>query len=138
MSFDISKDKRDRKAESDGKWMPYGKGCSFLVARNNNSGYKGFISKALRDNADILESKTDLELAESISDDAMLQGAAEFLVLDWKGVTDNGKPVKYSVKKAKEILEEHDDLARKIVSFSTSRDNYLLARDKKDAKNLGK
>ncbi len=118
--------------------MPYEGGSKFLVARNNNSGYKACISKALRDNVDILESKSNLEMADSISDAALLRATAEFILLDWDGVEDSGKAVKYSVAKAMEILEEHDDLARKIDNFSASRDNYLAAVDAKDSKNLGK
>jgi len=136
--FDISKNKRDRKAEEQGKWMPWQGGSSFLVARNNNSGYKAFINKVLRDNSAVLENADELAIADQISDQALIEGVARHLLVDWKGVTDGGKAIKYSANVAIAILEEHDDLARAISTFATSRDNYLVKVDDKDAANLKK
>lgn len=54
----------------------------------------------------------DIQLAESLNRDVL----SEFIILDWKGITDNGKPVKFSVQKCKEILDEVPEFALELQS----------------------
>jgi hypothetical protein len=133
MAFNVSQNKRDRVSEQKGSWMPYDEDCAFLVARNNNSAYSKFISKCLRENA---SNKGEDE--GSLTDEQLLDGASNFILLGWRGVVDGKKEVPYSVEAAKSLLDEHDDLYRDVSVYATSRSNYLLKRDNKDAKNLKK
>jgi hypothetical protein len=134
MAFNVSENKRDRFSEQQGSWMPYDADCAFLVARNNSSAYSKFISKCLRENA----SNKNGEDEGSLTDEQLLEGASNFLLLGWRGVVDGKKEVPYSVEAAKSLLDEHDDLYREIALYATARSNYLLKRDAKDAKNLKK
>lgn len=135
MGFDTAKSKRDRKAEVEGVWVPFG-GGKWLVARATNPGYKSAINKALRD-IDPDTDANELSMAEAISDEVMWEAAASHLLIGWKEVTDGGKAVKYTAKRAYDILEEHDDLYREIVTFASSRENYLVKRDATEAAKLG-
>ena len=134
----MSKNKRDRSAEQKGAWMKLDADCSFLIARNNNPEYKKHISKSLRESAAANQGSSEIDIAESLTDEAMLEGTARYLLIGWKGVTSGGKEIEYSVDASRELLDEHDDIALMINTFATSRDNYLLKQDKKDAKNLKK
>ena len=137
--FNVSKNKRDRSAENTGAWMRYDDDCSFLVARNNNPAYKKHISKSLRESATLNEGAASNEvLADSLTDQQMLEGTAYYLLLGWKGVFDGKKELAYSPEASLALLDEYDELAAQINVFATSRDNYLLKKDKKDAKNLKK
>lgn len=133
MAFNMSKDKRDRVSEQKGSWMPYDEDCAFLVARNNNSDYSKFISKCLRENA---SNKGEDE--GRLTDEQLLEGASNFILLGWRGVVDGKKEVPYSVEAAKSLLDEHDDLYRDVSVYATERSNYLVKRDNKDVKNLKK
>jgi len=137
MAFELNSNIRDRAAEEGGSWMEYDEGVSFLVARKSNSRYKSFISRQYRENERTL-AKEDSKMAEKLSEKVMLEAVAVHLLLDWKGVTLDGKLVKYSEPLAKELMEEHDDLRADIEKYADNRDNYLLEKDVKDAKNLKK
>ena len=133
MAFNVSQTKRDRVSEEKGSWMPYDADCAFLVARNNNSEYSKFISKCLRDN----DSNKDVDEG-ALTGAQLLEGAARFLLVGWRGVFDGKKELPYSFEAAKALLDEHDDLYREIAVYATARSNYLLKRDNKDVKNLKK
>lgn len=137
--FDISKETRNREAESQGSWMVYDEDTQFLVARKNNSKYKSFISKSWRDNEKTLTSKRNYEQSDKLADGFMLEAVAVHLLLDWKGVIDSkGKDVPYSPDLAMKVLEEHDDLRALIEEYAENRENYIEEQASEDAKNLEK
>ena len=138
MGFDVKQDVRDRDLENKGMWMDWDEETRFLIARKTNPSYKGAFSKGYRENERLLNSKTNTRRADNVADDLMLSCMAEYLLLDWEGVTDGGKPLSYSVEAAKFMLEEHDDLRQMIDDFSESRANFMADSDNRDAKNLEK
>jgi len=138
MAFDINKNTRNRDAETEGTWFVYDEDVQFLVARKNNPKYRSAISKGYRENERVISSNTNTDRAEKVSEQLMLEALANYVLLDWKGMVENGKPIEYTPGRAMSVLEEHDDLRKEIEEYADNRENYLAEKDKKDAKNLKK
>ena len=137
MAFDAKKNLRNRDLENEGNWLEYDEDTRFLVARNRNPKYKGFMSKSWRENEKILQSKTNHKKADNVADSFLLEATATYLLVGWEGVVVNGVEVEYSPELAIEILEEHDDIRAMIEEFAEVRENFFEKNDKRDAKNLG-
>jgi hypothetical protein len=138
MAFETKTNIRNRDLESQGTWMDYGDDVRFLVARKSNPKYKSFISRKYRENERIISSTANVERADQVSERLMLEATATYLLLDWEGVVEGGKPIKYSPSKAIQVLDDHDDLRADIEAYADNRENYLAEKDEKDAENLKK
>jgi predicted glycosyl hydrolase (DUF1957 family) len=138
MAFDIKKNVRNKDLEEQGTWMDYDEGVRFLVARKNNSKYKGFISKKYRENERLVSNLAHTDKADKVSEQIMLEATATYLLLDWQGLESDGKALPYSKAVAMEVLDAHDELREAIEEYASVRDNYIAEKEVKDAENLKK
>jgi hypothetical protein len=125
MSFDIRADNYSKAAESGYKFelkLPTGAGSgAFLTIIGDQSPavrnyskrkfqeYQQKIQVAKRRGRD--PEDMTLDEAEEASVDAAL-----VRLLDWEGITEDGKPVKFSKEKAAEILKEHSWIREQVIS----------------------
>ena len=99
--MDLQKDKVDTSKEIDGVWCDYDSETSFLIARYENPAHMKYMKKITKPYQRQFRMKTaDDELVKKLEVDAM----ANCILLDWKGLNEGGKEVKFSIKKAKEVL----------------------------------
>jgi len=108
--------------ETDGVWHPVQDGFEIKIARIGNPNYN-LAMQALSltsSGSSFGKDKT------TISDDELVSILASTVVVDWKGLTEQGKEVKYSVKKAKEILLDprYQDLRRWVIRMASDATNY--------------
>ena len=112
----------DEKLEAEGKWFPLSKDAKVLVARSGNQRYV----TALRDKAK--EAQLDLasgEEADQLAEEILIDVMAETVLLGWKGITDKGAEVPYSVAQAKAYLKIKD-FRRKVQGFSENFEAFRL------------
>lgn len=112
----------DEKLENEGKVFPLSKDSSLLVARSGNTKYVAMLRKQMQEaQLDLASGDEADQLAEAILIDVM----AKTLLLGWKGLTEGGVEVAYSVEKAKEYLRIKD-FRRKVSGFADNFEAFKL------------
>ena len=112
----------DETLETEGKWFPLSKTASIRVARSGNPKYKALIRKKLQ------EAQLDLatgEEGEQLAENVMVEVMAETILLDWKGLTYQGKEAAYSIEMAKTFLRIKDFM-KKVQGLSDNFESFKL------------
>lgn len=99
--MDINKLRVNTELSVDGTWVKHGD-TEFLIA--SLSGHK-YLDAMSKHKASLAGGKTLDELEAKIALGAIL---SETILLGWKGLTENGKEVKYTKSKAKHYLTDPD------------------------------
>jgi hypothetical protein len=124
----------DRKKAASGVWIGYALGIELKIARIGNPNYVlklAALASGIRPDLRGLANST-------IMQDLVKQSIAETVLVGWKNLTDDeDKPIKYSGKKALEMLKDPElaDLYDFIVEFSTNMENFRKDRLEAAAKN---
>ena len=136
MSFDLSTLKTDVNLETDGVWVDYLGGSRLLVARNNNSKYRSFISMKYKQHRMVIDrgGKEGDALAEKIQ----IEGIARHVLLDWEGVEVDGKPQKYTWELGQKALTEFSDFKTDVETFSNETTLYSAIAHEDDCTELKK
>jgi len=101
--MDLRQSRIDSEKEVHGVWVDLDDKTKLLIARWNNPAHAKFLKRAMepyRKRARF--GQLDDGLAEKIT----REGLAKYILLDWKGLKDNGKDVPYSQEKALEYLSD--------------------------------
>lgn len=125
----------DKKKETDGIWKDMGDGLSMRIARMNNANYRKRFQVLTKPHQRALRKD---RLSEDIAEKIMIQCLAETIVLDWKGVEENGKEIPFSVENATRILTEYPDLREYVNDIANVMDGYKLEDDEEAIENLKK
>jgi hypothetical protein len=105
----------NRTKELEGVWFPGPDGSSYLVARQGNKNFNKLMAEVAKPHRKLIEmGKADDELLTEITAEVV----SRTILLDWKGVTDDGKPVAYSNEEAKRRLIDYPDFADMIAALS--------------------
>ena len=108
--------------ETEGVWHPVQDGFEIKIARIGNPAYSlAMQALTLKPSAGNFNGEK-----QTITDDELAAILASTVIVDWKGLTENKKEVKYSVKKAKEILLDprYQDLRRWVIRMASDATNY--------------
>ena len=114
--------KVDSAKSEDGVWMEHD-GAKFLVARFGNPRFVNYLEKLRRPYERVIANGT-------ISNDKLtelgVKAMAEYILLDWKGLTVNGKDIPYSKEKALELLSipEAEEFRNLISNLSQDVEQY--------------
>lgn len=101
--MDLNNSKIDTKAETDGVWVDLDDETSILIARYLNPKHRAFVQKRMEPYRRLQRlNKLDDSVVEKIE----LEALAKYVLIDWKGLKDNGKTIKYSQEKALELLSD--------------------------------
>lgn len=114
--------KTDESKEQDGVWVQLDSGDSRLkIARSNNAKYRA--SQQLKMERYRFAAKT-----KTVPDDvwnAMFNELiAETILVDWDGITKDGKPYPYSRENALQAIAELKDFRELVMSFAVDLDNF--------------
>lgn len=130
----------DPKKARDGTWVN-AYGAKFKVARFNNRAAESARASALADFYQKLSerdgAKVDPHDEEKLQD-IQARIMADHVLVDWKGIAQNGKELKYSAATAYKILrdEKYQDLFNLIVRESLKYENFSAAADKEIVKDV--
>lgn len=101
--MDLAEVKVDRKTQNEGVWVEHDMTTSFLIARMGNPKFKARFNSLMAPHQRKYEAgKLDMEMQGQI----MARAVSETILLDWKGLTLDGKEIKYSKERAFEILSD--------------------------------
>jgi hypothetical protein len=92
--MDLNDIKLDINAVEDGIFFPFSDDASVRIAQWSNKAHRKFI-RGLRAKHG---RKIDAGVLSDAEADKLLAGQWQYIILDWKGFTDDGKPLEYSAK----------------------------------------
>jgi hypothetical protein len=98
--MDLNTYKTDRTKDLEGAWIELGDGARLLVASVQSPTYKKVIRKRLKGIPGHLL-KADPEMQDKIIGEVM----AEFILLDWEGITEDGLAVKPTLENRKKAMK---------------------------------
>lgn len=126
---------RIEKREIEGVWFEYQSGFEVKVARYGNAKFQAALRKTSKAEVD------QINLGGEISPETVTafmarekEAVAEFILIDWKGIYDNGKEIPYTTKKGKEALSR-ECFYREVVEFSNQFERFKIVGEDKDSKN---
>ena len=122
----------DKNLEENGVWITIDDTSAVHIARFKN---KKFLTKA---RAYMRKHRAYVELNGDLPDEVNRKLVAETILLDWKGIKDEGKDVKYSQEAACKIFEKYPDFLESIVDISKDREAFRVEEIAADKETLGK
>ena len=124
--------KTDKDKEKDGVWEELGDGCSVLVARYGNPAMVNAYRRYPRVLRQRLESG---QVDDDKSAAVMAKVMADTILLNWKGLKEDGKEVVYSKEECIRILVEYPDIRGMIFEISNETQLYHDEGVRKTIKN---
>jgi hypothetical protein len=131
--MELSTFKTDKSKENDGVWFEVdADGASVLVARAGNKKYAKLLEKITKPHRHALKSRN---VSDELVERLMVEAMVGTILLDWKGLELDGKPLPYSPETAKEMLQEIPDFRRIIEDYSNDINSFKNQDDEEDLKN---
>jgi len=122
----------DENRETSGVWQDVGDGIRLKVARFNNTNHKRIMEGLMKPYQHQMRRGT---LAEDVAEKLLVQGMAKAILIDWEGLEEDGKPVKYSHKNAERLMLEVKDFRDLVHNISQTMDIYKMQEDAETEKN---
>jgi|DEB0MinimDraft_3_1074331.scaffolds.fasta_scaffold105072_2 hypothetical protein len=121
--MDLNSFKTDRQSSEEGVWVDMGEGCSLLIARKGNNKFAKKIQALIKPYQRQIEMNS---MPEDKANELLAEAMAYGILLDWKGLKLDGKEVKYSQTKAKELLNDPDlrDFRNAVDALSDDREKF--------------
>lgn len=104
------------KLENEGVWVPMGDGCQVKIARAGNKENRELIKRLVAPHKVALRNN---RLPEDTLDTLTIEAMATTILLDWKGMEEDGKPVPYTKENAVRLLTDYKDFRDQVSASST-------------------
>jgi len=132
--MDFQELQTDIEAAEDGISFPFGEDCSIKIAQWGNKKHKKFMRKIHQRYGRQFD-------VGGISDDQaddIMAGQWEFIIRDWEGFTEGGKPVKCTPEVLKKLSTDkrYNDFFKKIEAISKEEENFRLQNIKEVGEGL--
>ncbi len=119
----------DAAAETEGVWIPVCEGIEVKIARMGNEKFQKAYRRLCKPHRNLIRQG----LLDSATEKRLLKEAlAEGVLLDWRGLKQDGAPLAYSREAALKLLTELKDFADFVADEARRLDNFR-ERDLEDA-----
>lgn len=108
-----------------GKWFPFEDDVEFLIAYGASSKYR---KKQQRLLMKARLSRGDRDITE-ISESVNIETLFKTVLLDWKGLTENGQPFEFTLENAKRFLMAPNGALNFILAEANTKANFQEASD---------
>jgi hypothetical protein len=125
----------DKDKELAGVWEDMGGGCKVLIARLGNENYSKVFRRISKPYQNAIRRGT---LGNEKAEELLIQAMAECIVLDWQGLEEDGKKIKYSRDECVRVLKEYKDFRDHISELANSMELFKREMDAESEKNLKK
>jgi len=125
----------NKKSEVDGVWEDFGGGTTVLIARIGNENYQKVFRRISKPYQNAIRRGT---LGNDKAEDLLIQAMADCIVLDWKGLKEDDKPVKFSKEECVRVLKEYKDFRDHVSELANSMEIFRQEMDAEAEKNLKK
>lgn len=132
--MDLSNFETDRELEVGGVWVDIGDedGTQLLVARVGNQKFNTMLRAKMKPYRNMLQ--RDI-LPQETQEGLLTEVLGETVLLGWKNLKHNGKEVKYSAAKAKELLKGIPDFRELVLEIGNSMETFRVVEEEEDIKN---
>ena len=123
--MDLAKTFRvDETKELDGVWVALGEGAEVKIAKAMNPRFKDLIRAEMGRYKQAIQAQTlDDETAERV----LISVMARTILLDWRGITEEGEEIPYTPEKAEEYLTNYVDF-RDFVTRNSEDQTHFRAK----------
>lgn len=122
----------NKKLEDEGAWVDIGDDGAIKVARAGN---KKAIAHMRTISAPYTSQIRFGKLPDDVATKIAIETIAETILLDWKGITYDGKPLPYSKENAIRLLTESEDFRELVSNISSERKTFQQELDEAITKN---
>jgi len=129
---DIKQLSLDADKQNKGVWVPYDLDVELLIAGTGSPEFRKACGELLAPHRQRIRT-TGLTFEERVV--IIKPAIAEHLLKGWKNLTENGKSVPFSTKKAIELLDEIKDLATFVLASADEKEWFRNELKKESAKN---
>lgn len=120
--MDIKEFKTDQNLEEEGVWISLdGNGSEIKVARMNNRAYKKYFQAITKPYKRLIRNGS---LSEDLAEKLLIDAIAHKILLDWKGLTKNGKKFAHSLDNATEFLTGSADFRDLVTEAASEMENF--------------
>lgn len=133
--MELTKIAIDTGTEISGVWFDYDAEVAFLIARSGNPAHNKALRAAVKPHQRrIVAGNLPVEVSDKIEADV----AARTLLLDWRGLTLEGKPFNFSYDNAIILLTDKRfaGLKRELLEFADAEENFRITTREDEVKNL--
>lgn len=121
MQFDLNDFRTDKDAKMNGVWVDFGGDAAFKLASFDNPSFTDAFRKATKPYTDL-----GRKIPEADQATIMAKCMSRYIVLDWRGVFDSGKPLKYSPEACERLLTEIEHVRDRLITESRSIENFRM------------
>jgi len=125
----------DKTKELEGVVHDMGEGLKMRIARIGNPKYQKRFEALSKPHKRALRRGS---LSNDVAEKLLVQCLAETIVLDWEGLEEDGKKVKYSKENAVRILTDYPDLRNYVNDIANEMEGYQEDEDEEAIDNLKK
>lgn len=127
--MDIKEFYTDEKLEEDGTWVDCGDGLELLVTRLFNDRFTRLMAAKRKP----LGRRVDRD--PKLAQDILVAVMAECILLDWKGLKDGDKPIKFSKATALDLMARSRDFRNLVTTCADDAANFHAEEQEADRKN---
>jgi len=109
--------------ETEGVWENLGDGAHLLVARAGNDNWNAEYQRIPRTIRRKIENPP--KVSEQFRDEKICELMANTILLDWRGLADEGKEIKYSKENAKKLLLKYPEFRDFVFQLSNDPNRFL-------------
>lgn len=132
--MDLNTFKTDVKKSDEGVWCPVDTTTDIKIARYGNRTFQRALKRVMKPHKVMIDRGT---LDDDMADKLLVEAMAEGILIDWRGMTENGAPLEYTKSEAIKVLlnKELRDFRELVVSLSQDmqlfRDEEIEEAEKK-------
>lgn len=128
--MDLNAYRTDRAAEEEGVWVNLDGQTSVRVARSNSKRFAEALNKYRKPHRQAIRSGT---LSEDQADAVIVAAVAEAVLLDWKGLKEDGKDVPATLENRTRVLTEYRDFRNVVAELAADMANFRTSEIEADA-----
>lgn len=133
--MDLSILKTDQTKEVEGVWVDLDPTTSVKVTYTDGKAYRRALQKKLKPYTNLLQAGGMEAIPEGEQEQVAVSVLVDHVVLDWKGVTDNGVEIPFSKEAAKKIFTEVPAFRRMVENAASDISNFRQKEREADEKN---
>lgn len=130
--MDLSTFDVNDKLSIEGTWVPISKDASLKVARINNEKYREFVKQKTKPYRSAIRAGS---VDEDLMTEIVVQAMARHVLLDWKGLTEKGTDITYSVETAERLLRDKEPFRDLVASLANDQQLFQEAEQEDGEKN---
>lgn len=128
--MDLRAYRTDRAAEEEGVWIDLDDQTTVRVARSNSKRFAEALNKHRKPHRQAIRSGT---LPEETADAIVIGAIADAVLLDWKGLQEDGKEVPATLENRVRVLSQYPDFRNVVAELAADMANFRAAEIEADA-----